>query len=105
MTWEESAEQVMPQMKWVARGVEQGSEEKFQDARQDQGEIEEGAIEALKEARAKTSDGFVRERTDEIRKGKTINTSNRVEEEDDMVMMKVFYFVSYDEGFYGVLVW
>eukprot|EP00268_Persea_americana_P050866 TRINITY_DN5575_c0_g1_i1.p2 TRINITY_DN5575_c0_g1~~TRINITY_DN5575_c0_g1_i1.p2 ORF type:complete len:157 (+),score=32.57 TRINITY_DN5575_c0_g1_i1:1029-1499(+) len=68
MTRVESAEQVMPQMKWVVRGVAQGSDEKFQEARQDQGEMEEGEMVDFNEVRARTSDGFVREFTVGIRK-------------------------------------
>jgi len=47
-------------MKLVRRGIEQGSVVKFHEARQDQGAMEEGLIEALKALRAAMSEGEVR---------------------------------------------
>lgn len=47
-------------MKWVRRGKAHGSVLKFQEAKQVQGSIEEGLIEALKALRAETSVGEVR---------------------------------------------
>ena len=51
--------QVRPQMKWVRRGVEQGSMVKFHEAKQDQGVMDLGLIEALKAFRAAISWVFV----------------------------------------------
>lgn len=51
-TRDESGEQVSPQMKWVSLGKEQGSDEKFQLSRQDDGGIVEGFTAAFKAFRA-----------------------------------------------------
>jgi len=56
----ESVVQVRPQMKSVRRGSEQGSVVKFHEARQDQGWMEEGLMEALKALSAAMSEGEVR---------------------------------------------
>ncbi|KAG2401298.1 uncharacterized protein HKW66_Vig0196660 [Vigna angularis] len=56
----ESGVQVRPQMKLVRRGSEQGSVVKFHEARQDQGAMDDGLMEALKAPRAAMSEGEVR---------------------------------------------
>lgn len=50
-----------PQENEVRRGREQGSTEKFQEARQDQGGMEEGLMADLKALRAEMSEGEVRD--------------------------------------------
>lgn len=60
MTRVESGEQAMPQMKRVRRGIAQGSAMKSHEARQDQGWIELGLIEALKALRAEMRDKAMR---------------------------------------------
>lgn len=58
----ESGEQVRPQMKWVVLGVKQGSEEKSQLPRQEDGRIVDGSMAALNDLRAAMSAGEVAER-------------------------------------------
>lgn len=48
--------QVRPQMKWVSLGSVHGSEEKFQELRHEEGGIDEGFIEDLKDFSADMSD-------------------------------------------------
>lgn len=48
-------------MKWVTLGKEQGSEVKFQEAKQEKDGIVVGLIEALKACRAAMSEGRVRD--------------------------------------------
>lgn len=62
-TRDESGEQVSPQMKWVSLGKEQGSEEKSQLSRQDDGGMVEGFTAAFKAFRAVMSPNRVAERT------------------------------------------
>ena len=50
-----------PQEKKVRRGRAQGSTEKFQEAKQDQGVMEEGLTADLKALRAEMSEGEVRD--------------------------------------------
>ncbi|KAH7835696.1 hypothetical protein Vadar_028900 [Vaccinium darrowii] len=52
---------VRPQVKWVTLGKEQGSEVKFQEAKQEKDGIVVGLIEALKAWRAAMSEGRVRD--------------------------------------------
>lgn len=62
-TRDESGEQVSPQTKWVSLGKEQGSEEKFQLSRQDDGGMVEAFTAAFKAFRAVMSSERVAERT------------------------------------------
>lgn len=52
--------QERPQVKKVRRGTAQGSTVKFQDAKHEYGEMEEGLIEALKALSAAMSEAEVR---------------------------------------------
>lgn len=54
-----SAVQVRPQMKWVRRGREQGSVEKFHVATHDHGGMVFGLMAALKACKAEISEGRV----------------------------------------------
>lgn len=61
MTRVEAELQRRPQEKEVRRGRAQGSVEKFQEAKQDQGGMEEGLMADLKALRAERSEGEVRD--------------------------------------------